>query len=286
MSYAALTTMPTSITTDALFRAWGSVYGIRFALMGLIQTSDTGQINWTTVAFPAGANASQGYEIWRFNDALQATVPIFLKIEYGSGAVAADGAIWVTLGSGSNGAGTLNGVLSLRQRITCTASVTAVSHYWSGDTNRFTIAVSNAAASSMFIGVERTIDTSGNVTSEGALLIAKSGTGAWGQVAWNQITGPYTATWETSLGAMGAGTAPFGTFGTQIAIYPVFHNKGIFLVPGLNVFVYESTLIATGSTISFSRYGSTHTYMPLGNTNFGNAGRGGGSLLVAMMRYE
>jgi hypothetical protein len=40
----------------------------QIAAMGLVQTSDTGQINWVTVARPA-LNTIAGYEIWRFNDA-------------------------------------------------------------------------------------------------------------------------------------------------------------------------------------------------------------------------
>jgi hypothetical protein len=97
--------------TDALFRSWGSAHSAALAAAGLVQTSDTGQINWVTVLKPA-ASAFGGYEIWRFADTLQATAPIFLKIEYGIGAAVAatSAAIRVSIGTSTNGAGTLGGV--------------------------------------------------------------------------------------------------------------------------------------------------------------------------------
>jgi hypothetical protein len=91
------------------YRAWGARYAPAWAAAGLVQTADTGQINWATVSpSPTGGSAS-GYEIWRFNDAAQATVPMFMKIEYGAGAVSSPG-IWVTVGTGSSGAGAITGI--------------------------------------------------------------------------------------------------------------------------------------------------------------------------------
>lgn len=288
MSYAATTTLINTVTTDAAFRTWGSAYAAKFASMGLVQTSDTGQINWTTVLAAVGANASQGYEIWRFADALQATAPIFLKIEYGSGAAAANGSLWFTVGSGTNGAGTLTGVTSVRQQVTCTATAGAITHYWSGDTNRLAVSVTGAsAATSLGLYIERTVDTAGVVTAEGILIIYHSSSG-WGQVAWNQATGPCSVV-ETSLGAMGPTTAPFGQYGTQVAIYPIFHNKGVFFPPGLNCMVYEAPLIAAGSFIAFTVYGAMHTYVTLATPHFGSCARSGFSTAAnasLMARYE
>lgn len=286
MSYAASTSMTNTITGDAAFRAWGSAYAAKWASMGLVQTADTGQINWATVTQPAAINTVAGYEIWRMNDALQATAPIFLKIEYGTGAATANGSLWIQLGNGSSGAGALSGVLSTRQQVQCTATVAAIPHYWSGDTNRACVAVIGAsAATSMSVGWERTVDATGVVSGEGALLVYR-GTSAWGQQAWNQAIGPYTATWETSLGCMGAAVAPFGVTGLQVAIYPIYHNKGVFCNPGYNYMAYENATIGALSTISFNVYGAAHTYITLGSTNFGNLGRGGFTAAALMMRYE
>jgi hypothetical protein len=93
-------------TTTADFRANGSNLSSRFASIGLIQTSDTGQINWTTVTSP-GQGLFAGYEIWRFSDS-----SVFIRIDYGcsSTSVSALGlALRLSVGSGSNGSGTLTG---------------------------------------------------------------------------------------------------------------------------------------------------------------------------------
>lgn len=73
----ATTTLINTVTTDAAFRTWGLAYNAKLAAAGLVQTADTGQIDWATVLAATAINTVQGYEIWRFDDALQATVPVF-----------------------------------------------------------------------------------------------------------------------------------------------------------------------------------------------------------------
>lgn len=94
-------------STDAAFRAWGAAFNAMLAAAGLVQTSDTGQINWTTVTRPGTGPNAAGYEIWRFNDALQSTAPIYIKIEYGCGTNSTIPAMWITVGTSTNGAGTI-----------------------------------------------------------------------------------------------------------------------------------------------------------------------------------
>lgn len=95
--------------TDALFRSWGSGLSTALSTVGLVQTADTGQINWSTVV-RAGVNSDAGYEIWRFNDTMQATVPIFVKFYYGTYTPASSLRLLVEVGSGSNGSGSLTGL--------------------------------------------------------------------------------------------------------------------------------------------------------------------------------
>lgn len=94
--------------SDAGFRAWGADFSSKLAAVGLVQTADTGQIDWNTVTRPA-INTQAGYEVWRFNDSLQATAPVYIKFIYGTGASnAARPAIWWTIGNETNGAGGVN----------------------------------------------------------------------------------------------------------------------------------------------------------------------------------
>lgn len=108
--------------TNAHFQAWVSeVVTALFTTLGVTQTSDTGQINPATVTIPGGANTSAGYVIGRFNDTLQSTAPIFFKLEFGTAAAVADPQMWITVGTSSNGSGTIGsgggGAVSTR----CTA---------------------------------------------------------------------------------------------------------------------------------------------------------------------
>src|SRR4051812_31701754 len=98
---------------DAQFR--DCVQKIRDGITGLgwVRTADTGQIDPTTVVKPALTTVA-GYDIFRLDDALQATAPFFLKIEYGIGSNTNNFAWWITIGTASNGAGTLTGNVSAR----------------------------------------------------------------------------------------------------------------------------------------------------------------------------
>lgn len=122
---------PITHTNDAQFRAWGSELSARLAAIGLVQTANTGQINWVTATRP-GTNTAAGYEIWRFNDSLQGTAPIFIKIEYGTASSANSPGTWITVGTGSNGSGTITGTATTRIQCSTNFSATnALANYQS-----------------------------------------------------------------------------------------------------------------------------------------------------------
>lgn len=152
-------------TSDAGFRAWGAELGVNLALAGLVQTADTGQINWTTVTRP-GVSTAGGYEIWRFADST-----LFLKIEYGTGTSAANPQMWITVGQGSNGTGTLTGQLSTRNIWTANTAPTSTA------TNYTTYICVIADAMSI---TWKANSTSTSTVASGVLVIGKSvdGTGA------------------------------------------------------------------------------------------------------------
>ncbi len=169
-------------TTDAEFRAWGSAIASALAAIGLVQTADTGQINWSTVLKPSGSSTAQGYEIWRFNDALQGTAPVFIKVEYGSSSAAALAAgVWLTVGTGTNGAGTLTGTISTRTANSeagsgTTAAVYASPWYACGDTSSATFASTSSHSAGVnwvftfCFTVERSRDADGTPNGDGVMI--------------------------------------------------------------------------------------------------------------------
>ena len=92
--------------TDANFRAWiNIIHSVMTVSGGWIQTGDTGQINFTTAARPGAANTKVGYAVYRMDDSLQSTKPVYLKLAFGSGAAQNTPGVWFSLGSKTDGAG-------------------------------------------------------------------------------------------------------------------------------------------------------------------------------------
>lgn len=291
-TFTAVTTNYTN-SSDANFRSWGSYLSARFAAVGLVQTADTGQINWTTVLTPTGASVYMGYEIWRFADTLQATAPVFFKIQYGEGAGVDSPHIKIQFGSGSDGAGNLTGNLSTTFVAGMPANTGAGLTVGSGSTNRFVFCGGFPAASNVGLGFgfERSVDAAGNPTAEAILWIGHKDTGG-------SPTGVEAAVWSTTLGMMGTLETTLGVLfphgntsisGAQNMVFPVFHNKGVFMNPGLNAVGYLTESISPSGTISVYMYGMLHSYYTLPAISFvsGAAFRGVGSGTESIaIRYE
>lgn len=160
-------------TSDATFRA--CVSGISTALQALFtKVTQTGEINTATVTKPAAANTAQGFEVYRLNDALHATAPVFFKIEYGSSSTAATPTIWLTVGKGADGSGNITSVILARQQVV---------YLNSGSTNGYNCYFGNGDGSCLimslfptspgvgapgsYVAVERSRDSNGNPTAVG-----------------------------------------------------------------------------------------------------------------------
>ena len=181
MSLYTFSAKPTNVTA-ADFRTWGSAISTGIPTVGWVKTADTGQIDWVNVLAPTAINTFQGYEIWRMDDTLQATHPVFLKIEYGSGANTSYPAIAVTVGTGSDGVGNLTGQIGTRTPIKAnSSSVNLLPGFISGAPNRLVIAAfcgqNGTPASypySLVTVIERSHDASGEDTSAGIMCLMGS----------------------------------------------------------------------------------------------------------------
>lgn len=158
-----------------LFRAWGSAVSTALGQM-LTRVTQTGEINWTTVNAPASGSTFQGFEVYRLNDSLQSTAPLFFKFEYGSGGSTATPAIRLTIGKSVDGSGVIGGVLqsainvfSYNGTLPTSASNCYISN---GDGSGFVFSLQpdldNRAGG--FCCVERSRNSSGQATSDAAML--------------------------------------------------------------------------------------------------------------------
>lgn len=279
---------PPSQATDAAFRVWGKAISDALTAVGVALSGDTGQIDWATVVKPAAINTSQGYEIRVFSDALQATVPIVIKIEFGSAAAATTPALWITVGIATDGAGTWTGAVTTRRQLIGTDySATSWANRVTGDTNRvalWTWTDAGYSSYARYFSIERTHDAAGVDTNEGFTLLC-----GYGAVANVQLVvflfGTGVVSTETLLPALlpSVGT---GASGAAVALYPIFPTKGVYLDPLANVLVAFQATVTPGTQISFTYYGSTKAFMPLNNNTTVSGVRGSVAGTCYLVRNE
>jgi len=166
------------VSSAAAFRKW--VQGIHdaFVACGWVQTADTGQIaDISTLAVPA-INTAAGYRMYRLDDALQATAPIYIKFEPGVGSSSTRPTLWFTIGRTTNGAGTLSNLLLARTQTNYNSPgiTTEVASYASGDGSSLCLALWPAHGGStqpvVHLVIERSRDQGGAPTGDAWLISA------------------------------------------------------------------------------------------------------------------
>lgn len=226
--------MPTSVlavpmhnATAADFRTWGKAVSDAFAAVGLVKVPDTGTIDWATTpgpgaTTPGGTGIVAGFEIWRFQDALQPTHPVFIKVEYGSIHHATFPGMWVTIGRGTDGAGNIAGVLAPRRAAegsTGTSGVAPTSIepiYVSSDGSSLAFSARIGAGSTAvrmpaFV-IERSRDHAGVATATGGVVLTEGA---------GMITAALTSSSSTYCAQMHAWTyAGDSTMGDVPAVLP------------------------------------------------------------------
>jgi len=280
-------TVAPSNSSDAYFRGWGGALSTAIQAVGVTKTTDTGQVNWTTATAPAAINTKAGYEIYKFTDTLSATYPVFIRIDYGSASSTNNPAIWITVGTGTNGAGTITGtVIAATQIGTASSSTTAYVSRVSGDTNRLSFVTWDNFAGATYligVGIERSRNYAGTETGTGVLCLFLNGTGATkiSQFGTFGVTTTQYANWNTSTPPSGTGAlAPDTNF------YPVRGWRPGETSPSLNFLSFISGDAAFNSSYSVVCFdGVTRTFVTPVNSNAVIA-VGFGGTNYAMMRYD
>jgi hypothetical protein len=181
---------------------------------GMPKTLDTGQINLGTVdmTLDNANNILYGYEIREFTDALAATFPVVMRIEYRNGSNSnGEYAVWIQLGTGSNGAGTITGTLmpstqvlakdpnALRNCFVCVEpGLLAFAFHNNTGSSGGTAAISYTGHCS----IERTHDQNGDDTSDGILFYRAIEQGTAANIAGMQRD---FITYRRNVGQVGVG---------------------------------------------------------------------------------
>lgn len=274
--------------SDAAFQEWVQEMTLKLAECGLVQTADTGQINPGSATRPA-INTSAGYQIWRFNDALQATAPVFLRIEYRTGSVVTNPAMFLGVGTSTNGAGTLGGVTwAPAAMATMNASQTTDTlrnSYWCHTNGFFGMDwKAGAGATETQVLLARSVNpTTGAPTNEGLMTIRMG----------NNFLGYYTMKFTAPTEVLNTGTVT----DAQICHWPMLQNTSSLVgldpqvslawmpirrvTPVVGIVGCRDAEFTPFNTFTFTPIGSTpHTYIAL--SNFPHMS-GGGFLKAAML---
>lgn len=246
---------------------------------GWVRTSDTGQLELADMPAAAAGNTVCGNQIWRMNDSLQATAPVFVKFEFGSGGCAGSYSLWLTVGSGSDGAGNITGIIQPKTRAyySLTTSVTTASVFMgSGDNDRLVFfARSYISSNSVYLrfnfSIERTYDANGASTTVGVMLAIRAGgstgaavLGAMDLFRVATFNGSQPAT-STLIGAYVPGGTTWAYDGNYVGVCPVAFFMGGPTNPSKNLMVYLNGDISPLVPVTIPCYGTDLKFMPIGS---------------------
>jgi len=280
------------LTADADAQAWVNAMHAAIAASGMVQTSDTGQMaSPYTGAKPTGTLATMGYEIWRMNDTQQANFPIYLKIEYGSNNSAATGAAWfITIGTGTNGAGTITGTLLARTNMARNGTPPAgtFEQVASAGEGYFCMCQGLGALNwAGFFCLQRHIDVNGDPTDDAIFVYFPSTT----NVNWHTLMKqPGGLLIGRQSGASGVGppvlynpentnASEVVSLGGEVPLYPFEPFLGRRQAPLLGSCVVHADDVGAGVVFTATMFGSTKTWRRVSDAS--NAHTRGGSSVAS-----
>lgn len=262
------------------FKQWSQVISNFMATAGWIQTTDTGQVNWGTIAsVPTAGNYV--YEIWKPGDAL---ATFFFKIEYGTRGGTTTPGIRLSLGTSTNGAGTLSGLIvgpfiSPNANYSVNSTVTQFNCYLSGATGRMGVAmwVNDSAVGGnpggLFFVVARSKNSSGSNTSVHVTLVTGGGSTNAGTIGGMQtivfgtgVTNALTSGSNSQRMPVIATNLPNNLFAsTDVPVSPFFPFIGPIDNPLIEIGCAATGDITDQATFSIAAantpYGTSHTFI-------------------------
>ncbi len=158
-----------NVSTTTAFRAVVEAHRAMLEAIGLVRVPFAGEIDPSTVVASSVSDSMQGYEIWRFDDALQATAPVYLKVGYGC-AAPSNFRLSLSVGTGTDGAGALTGAVTPALVMSMGVAGAAVyATYVSGDSGRLLLRFwpELTPTSMNLISVERIPSATGQPSGDG-----------------------------------------------------------------------------------------------------------------------
>lgn len=181
------------ISRTVIFGAWTDNTGFAMSALalrdliiesGLVQTSDTGQLDPATATKPGTTNTDAGYFMFRFDDPLQAVAPVFVRVGLGVGAGNTSPRVSVQVGRSTDGANNLTGVTS-QLHVWTLANTTVVSgtvlpSFATHSSGFFAVCYAmgmfpQTTSACPVIVIQRSCDNTGSPTAEAVSVFTGSG---------------------------------------------------------------------------------------------------------------
>lgn len=258
--------------TDAEFRAWGSELHAALAAVGLVQTADTGQIDWATVTRAAGGSIA-GYSVWRTADS-----SLYYRVAFGSDyAGQSVPRLDIIVGQGSDGSGTLTGVevgvSGNDPSFTSLASTTTpYMSYLSASNDHFTLVwkyganVYNGGCPRKWISFGKTVNSSGAMSTLGVTSVFNNlnlnGTSCC--VGGARFASPASGrSYSTNHVVAVPGTPASTLVGANVQAYLIWQEMPE-VIPLWHAAVFRRSELTAFTTVSTALVGGVdHTYLVL-----------------------
>ncbi len=251
--------------------------GVSVTVATTTQSNETHAGSGTTTALAARPNAGvYVYEIWKTNDGTG--FDIYVKVEYGanSGNINSN-ALKMTIGTGSNLAGSLVNPSTTMGGDSANTSTTALPMHFSGDAGRMSMLLwngTNSGSVAFVYNIERSYDNTGAVTASYATIYWwRTGNNSANQqtlFASGTLTTNETSGWAACMPR----TASTGNVGSTTHVSPCFPLIGGLGNPSTGIMVFRATDFADNQLVFVTIYGIQQTYVTIGNNGTGTANYG------------
>jgi hypothetical protein len=252
-------------------RTW--IDGVKNVILaaGLTVTTDTGQLDTTTIVATPAANSTMGYHVFKFPDALQATTPIIIKLTYSQSASSTP-YVSVDVGSSTNGAGVvavplINVAVNSQTNHNTTTAIPSYACYVDGTFTMvlgYNYATGSNNNSISALVIDRARNTAGVAESSGFLVETPSA----GQATNSQSRSFYGAASPAVSAAFVPSLIPSrnavgSAMGLDVNVF-----RHYMMIPGvrpsLGSLTYFAGEFAALTPITVPVLGSDHTYLPMG----------------------
>jgi hypothetical protein len=291
-------------STLANFKQWAQAISAFFTTATWTQSTDTGQVNWSTIVSVPGSSAFV-YEIWQPNDGL---TTFYVKMEYGNISGTNCPSLRITISTATNGSGTptgfVYGPVNVNQTsFTPPSTITTYECNLSGAAGRIGVMMWRNAPANQgqeFFAIERSINSGGTYTSSYVTLWTAGAVGGTARLATQGSVVFGVGVASVNLNASNTSAGGWCNRVVYVAATTAFNGSIPFdtCSPIVGYFDYQCTVcgsayapdITEGVTFTATMYGATRTYLPSkigGWSQCGPFGSADNTFAAALcMRYD